>query len=421
MYTVVVADDERELREALVKRIPWNEIGFSIIGEAENGADALELVSQLKPDLLLTDIRMPFVSGLELARQVREVRPATQIAFLSGYDDFAYAQQAIQYNVISYLLKPISVAEMTKSMKEIKEKIDRIFEDFAKIQKGEENNYADFYLPLLLNRSYFESEEAREKRLLEEQELRGMFRPGREEWKYVVLSMVLSNEEGQNCTEQKYIGGVNRILKKYTDGISFYIDGRIVTVVYASPNAMQKYLHILAEDLVESMERILGISCRIGIGNVTGQLTGLYDSCHASAKALSSITEPEQRIIYITDVNLTEETPDVCRAAMEKVKKGYANPDISLVSVSEEIGISPNYLSMLIKRRTGKAFNDYLTTRRMEAAERLLKETEMKIREVSEKCGYSDQHYFSYCFKKYAGISPNMLKRQMKEQQREWM
>ena len=86
--------------------IPWEELGFRLAGSAGNGLDALQLVEKYEPDLLLTDIRMPFISGIELARQVREVRPATNIAFLSGYDDFAYAQQAIQYNIISYMLKP---------------------------------------------------------------------------------------------------------------------------------------------------------------------------------------------------------------------------------------------------------------------------------------------------------------------------
>ena len=88
MYTIVVADDEEELRRAIIRRINWEEIGFQVVGEAENGVEALEMVSEKEPDLLLTDIRMPFISGVELARQVREIRPATQIAFLSGFDDF---------------------------------------------------------------------------------------------------------------------------------------------------------------------------------------------------------------------------------------------------------------------------------------------------------------------------------------------
>ena len=111
LLTVIVADDETELREAVCSMIPWKEIGFRLVGSAGNGLDALQLVEQLQPDLLLTDIRMPYISGVSLAQQVRELRPLTQIAFLSGYDDFAYAQKAIEYNVISYLLKPISMRE----------------------------------------------------------------------------------------------------------------------------------------------------------------------------------------------------------------------------------------------------------------------------------------------------------------------
>ena len=95
IYTVVVADDEDELREAVCTMIPWEALGFHLVGNASNGLDALELVERLEPDLLLTDIRMPFISGIELARQVREIRPAMHIAFLSGFDDFEYAKQAI--------------------------------------------------------------------------------------------------------------------------------------------------------------------------------------------------------------------------------------------------------------------------------------------------------------------------------------
>ena len=94
-YTVVVADDEQELREAVCSMIRWEEIGFRLVGSAGNGLDALQLVEQLQPDLLLTDIQMPFITGTELAKSVRELQPLISIAFLSGYDDFEYAQRAI--------------------------------------------------------------------------------------------------------------------------------------------------------------------------------------------------------------------------------------------------------------------------------------------------------------------------------------
>ena len=130
IYTVVVADDEDELRQAVCTMIPWEELGFRLVGDASNGLDALELVEKLEPDLLLTDIRMPFISGIELARQVREIRPAMHIAFLSGYDDFEYAKQAIQYNIISYMLKPLTMDGLAAELRGIHEKIDRQFAAF---------------------------------------------------------------------------------------------------------------------------------------------------------------------------------------------------------------------------------------------------------------------------------------------------
>mgnify|MGYP000494847412 CR=1 FL=1 len=150
LLTVIVADDETELREAVCSVIPWKEIGFRLVGSAGNGLDALQLVEQLQPDLLLTDIRMPYISGVSLAQQVRELRPLTQIAFLSGYDDFAYAQKAIEYNVISYLLKPISMRELTEALAEIRGKIRR---KFARLlpQKPEKSGWRELLLPLLLD------------------------------------------------------------------------------------------------------------------------------------------------------------------------------------------------------------------------------------------------------------------------------
>ena len=130
LYTVVVADDEYELREAVCTMIPWQELGYRLVGSAGNGLDALQLVEELRPDLLLTDIRMPFISGIELARQVREVRPATQIAFLSGYDEFEYAQQAIQYDIISYMLKPLTVKGLGEELQVIRQKLDAQFAMF---------------------------------------------------------------------------------------------------------------------------------------------------------------------------------------------------------------------------------------------------------------------------------------------------
>lgn len=119
--------------------------------------EALEAVEQYEPDLLITDIRMPLMTGIELARRVREVCPATQIVFLSGYDDFGYAQEAIRYNVISYLLKPISAAELSEELGHIRAKMDARLEELrhagADPQTEKRLAETEFLLPLLLGTS----------------------------------------------------------------------------------------------------------------------------------------------------------------------------------------------------------------------------------------------------------------------------
>lgn len=125
LLSVVVADDEQELLGAVCQLIDWEGIGFKLVGRASNGLDALQLVEELQPDFLLTDIHMPFISGTALAAQVKAVQPLIQVAFLSGYDEFEYAQQGIASEVIAYLLKPISMAQLTQELIEIHRKIEK--------------------------------------------------------------------------------------------------------------------------------------------------------------------------------------------------------------------------------------------------------------------------------------------------------
>ena len=102
-YTVLVVEDEENQRRALIDRVQWEKAGFTVVGEAENGAEALDKVELLEPDLILTDIRMPLITGLELAARVREMRPATQIVILSGYDSFEYAHgDKLQHYQLSF-------------------------------------------------------------------------------------------------------------------------------------------------------------------------------------------------------------------------------------------------------------------------------------------------------------------------------
>ena len=112
-YRVLLADDEEEIRAGISRKIDWASLGFALVGEAENGAEALELAEQLRPDVVLTDIKMPFLDGLELCRRLQQSQPGTKLVVFSGFDDFEYARQAVGMNVFEYILKPINAPELS--------------------------------------------------------------------------------------------------------------------------------------------------------------------------------------------------------------------------------------------------------------------------------------------------------------------
>ena len=118
-YKVFLVEDEIVAREGIRDHINWQAAGLEFCGEAPDGEIALPLIRAIKPDILITDIRMPFVDGLELCRIVRESMPWIKIIILSGYDEFSYAQEAIKLGVTEYLLKPIGAQDLLKALKKV--------------------------------------------------------------------------------------------------------------------------------------------------------------------------------------------------------------------------------------------------------------------------------------------------------------
>jgi len=124
MFKVFLVEDEIVVREGIRKNILWEQYGFSYAGDASDGELALPLIRQVKPDLLITDIKMPFMDGLALSELVRKELPRTKIVIISGYDDFAYAQQAIRMGVEQYLLKPIIKEKMVELLIALQKKME---------------------------------------------------------------------------------------------------------------------------------------------------------------------------------------------------------------------------------------------------------------------------------------------------------
>ena len=124
MYTYFIADDETKIRQGLRRLIDWEELGFFCVGEASNGEDALAVILEKKPDIALLDIRMPRLSGLDVARLAREKNYEGTILILSGYSDFKYAQEAMCYDVKFYITKPVDEDDLTAHLLKIREELD---------------------------------------------------------------------------------------------------------------------------------------------------------------------------------------------------------------------------------------------------------------------------------------------------------
>ena len=156
MLKTFLVEDEVVIREMIKKMIPWEQYGFELAGEAADGEMALPLILKSKPDLLITDIKMPFMDGLTLCRLVKKELPDIRIVILSGYDDFNYAKQAISIGVEDYLLKPITKNAFIERLEEIHnryehEKTQReYYEKFRlEMQEYEKNASRDFFETLV--------------------------------------------------------------------------------------------------------------------------------------------------------------------------------------------------------------------------------------------------------------------------------
>ncbi|MDO5519872.1 MAG: response regulator [bacterium] len=121
MIKVFLVEDEIIIRESIQKMIPWSEYGYELVGEATDGEMALPMIREKKPDVLITDIKMPFMDGLTLSKLVKKELPEMKIVIISGYDDFTYAQTAIALGVEQYLLKPISKNKFIDILEEIRD------------------------------------------------------------------------------------------------------------------------------------------------------------------------------------------------------------------------------------------------------------------------------------------------------------
>lgn len=145
MYKVIIVDDEKNIRERMAKFLPWDEFNFEVMGTAKDGLAALDLVKSFEPDLVLSDIKMPNIDGIQLAEQLYRHYPHIVTVFISSYNEFELAQKAIRFNVKGYLLKPVMKNDFRELMSNLsKQNLFQLPKEFLKIQVHTPENTRDY-------------------------------------------------------------------------------------------------------------------------------------------------------------------------------------------------------------------------------------------------------------------------------------
>ena len=531
MYSLMLVDDEVDVRKAILETMDWQALGFAVVGEADNGRDALELAERLAPDVIITDIRMPFMDGIEFVRALREQNPVTKVIFLTGFNDFEYAQSAIQCNVMEYLLKPISAENLEKTLTSVREKLDREQAELRDIEKLRQNFYSDrlivrmgfLHALIMVPLTQEHVEDAVHKlelHLTGETQLLFITRPSRHSLR--------ENSVGIDDTDillRSISALVSQTADRYLQNESFWYLDQIVTILSDAKEKIEEQAQLLMREVQQALSYFYGVSCTIGVserfadmracraayqsalsalgyravlgggriihisdiepskqaGPIYNELdeaqlqtilkTGTREQISAFIGALfgdlsrrrAAVSDYQMCVVevfsvvirtakslipdfelnvghnlgLITDI-FSHETIDEIREWLERLcwrvieyiglqrqdsadilarsgydymKENYADSTLSLKSVSEQLHISSSYFSAIFKKAIGDSFTNVLIKIRMEHAHELLLSTNKKILEIAQQTGYPDQHYFSYCFKKYFQISPNEMRR----------
>ena len=299
LYRVLLVDDEEDIREGISRKMDWLGLGFSLVGEAANGQDALELAESLRPDVILTDIKMPFMDGLELCRILTDRLPAARFVVFSGFDAFEYAKQAIQMNVVEYILKPINADELSAVLRRLKDQLDR--------ERAERRNVE------LLRSRYMENLPVL-RELFYANLLDGRIEPGTERERAARLDIDLQGEEW--AVGLAYIGSdrrdalstlsIQNLLEETLTAdrckLSLYNDW--VAVIVSLTESFTIY------DLIRVLDRVctlaasyLGLTLTVGVGAPCKELSGMARSAAEARTALEYRSMVGRgQVIYIGDL-----------------------------------------------------------------------------------------------------------------------
>ena len=392
MITMLLVEDERFERTSLAACVDWELIGIEIIGEAANGSQGLSKVLEVKPDIVLTDVKMPGMDGIEMSRRIRNAAPEVKILFLSSYDDFEYAKQAIDLNISAYLMKPVNETELLRVVKKVADEINEKKLERMLLSKEQD------HLSRNLN--------------LARQALVGRMLSGVRALESDARSLGL---DWLLVPGQRFL----LVLCGYAPVALHPIDAEIdrlsrqIGKVYA-------YSVVLCLN-AEQMAVLCGIGRdddQRAAGRVGHALREFFEARAADVRTTlmtgndvaamyAALMKKNVRSPYSLSDRKGQSKEQIVREIERIINEQYAMP-LTLESIAREMHFTPNYIGALFKSITNASVSSRLLAVRLERSKRMLKEKKsLPLGKVAEACGFGSITYFHTMFKRATGMTPS--------------
>jgi len=314
MYKLILVDDEEEVRSGIMEKIKWEQYGFELVGEAENGREALDMAEKFTPDVVITDIKMPFMDGLQLSEELRKRYPTIKIIILTGFDKFEYAQKAVNLNVVEYALKPVSSKEFIQVLLRVKAQIDE-----EMLRKKDMEAMKEYYvksLPVLKEKflTYLITSKLNKQEIQEKCKNYNINLLGN---KFVVAAINIDrkitykdkkvdNSNEVDLFKFAVINIIEEILCKRERGLVFIHNDLIVLInpyLEEDRSFIFNNVQTTLEEIRQNIEKYLKLTITIGLGTIISDVSHMPDSYQNAILALDyRFIMGNNRIIWIEDI-----------------------------------------------------------------------------------------------------------------------
>ena len=390
MYKTLFVDDERLIREGISNLIDWERITGQELTLAENAKVALKYLEHEKYEIVISDIYMQDMNGIELAKCIKEKWPDVVVILLSAYEDFDYARKAIEAGVFKYLLKPVIPEELEDAVNEAISQV-KINEETKKRIDHSQEVLEDYRRELKksLWKDILSGNMRNEDEILERFEKMNMPK------NISPIYVVVYETDDETMLYQNQVA-IDRVVSSCFEGYidTVFMDDYIV-ILLKKENA--KSVLYAFGDLVKEM---FHFEVYMGEGKVVKDLSTLHIS-----------VESAKYNIQKNRADKKDEPTQIVLAAVEMIRKEIENVDFNINTIANALYLTPAYFSRVFKRKMGMTCKDFIKNYRIDLAKELLQNTDLSIQQISEKTGYATVYYFSQQFKQVTGESPGSFRK----------